>query len=295
MATLRGFAPAKVNLTLHVTGKRDDGYHLLDSLVAFAGVGDQVEVSLAQDISLTVEGPFKSGIPTDDSNIIVKAAMALQHARSGDQGSGARTPLGAAIKLTKALPHPAGIGGGSSDAATTLKLLAELWQVAPLSPKHPFALALGADVPVCLAGPAPMRMAGIGDLLAPAPSLPNCAMVLVNAGQPASTADVFATLHNPNNDTMPAIPSGLDFPSLCTWLARQRNDLLYPARALTSGIDAALDRLRAMPQVKHSFMSGSGATCVGLVQDMTQAKQVARAIQVSEMNWWVAPASMLTS
>lgn len=285
MPTLRGFAPAKVNLTLHITGRRDDGYHLLDSLVVFADVGDQIEVSPARDLSLTVEGPFKAGIPTDDSNIIVKAAMALQHARKCDQG--------ATIKLTKALPHPAGIGGGSSDAATTLKLLAKLWQVEPLSPKHPYALALGSDVPVCLSGPAPMRMAGIGDLLAPAPALPDCAMVLVNAGQPASTADVFAALHSPDNDTMPAIPAALTLDGLCTWLTRQRNDLLIPARALTSGVDAALDRLRSMPQIKHAFMSGSGATCVGLTENMTLAKQVARAIQVSEMNWWVAPAALL--
>ena len=282
---LSGFAPAKINLTLHVTGKRDDGYHLLDSLVVFAGVGDKVEVSLANDLTLAVEGPFKAGIPTDDSNIIIKAAMALLHAR--------RIERGAAIKLTKALPHPAGIGGGSSDAATTLRLLAELWQVRPLDPTHPYASALGADVPVCMSAPAPMRMAGIGDLLTPAPRLPDCAMVLVNTGTPARTADIFAALHNPDNDTMAGIPEGMDFDGLCGWLKRQRNDLLIPARALTTGVEAALTKLASMPLVKHTFMSGSGATCVGLVRNMAEAQQVARAIQVSEMNWWVAPAAML--
>ncbi len=287
MRTERGFAPAKVNLTLHVTGKRDDGYHLLDSLVVFAGVGDTIEVTLSNDLSLTVDGPFKAGIPTDDSNIIIKSAMALMHARKVDKG--------AAIKLTKALPHPAGIGGGSSDAATVLALLARLWDVKPLGPKHPFSLALGADVPVCMAGPAPMRMAGIGDLLMPAPRLPSCAMVLVNAGQPANTGDVFKALHNPDNDTMPDIPGDLDFAGMCTWLKTQRNDLLIPARALITGIEDALDKLNSMPQVKHAFMSGSGATCVGLVANMAQAKQVARAIQVAEMNWWVAPAPMLSA
>lgn len=285
MPKLSGFAPAKVNLTLHVTGKRADGYHLLDSLVVFAGVGDQIEVSLSHDLSLTVEGPFKAGVPTDDSNIILKAAMALLHARKIERG--------AAIKLTKNLPHPAGIGGGSSDAATTLRLLSELWGVAPLSPTHPFSAALGADVPVCLTAPAPMRMAGIGDLLAPVPKLPDCAMVLVNAGTPAVTADVFDALHSPDNDTMPYIPANLDFEGLCAWLKRQRNDLLIPARALTTGVDDALAKLAAMPQVKHTFMSGSGATCVGLVANMAEARQIARVIQVAEMNWWVAPAPML--
>ena len=285
MPILSGFAPAKVNLTLHVTGKREDGYHLLDSLVVFAGVGDKIEVSLSNDLTLSVEGPFKAGVPTDDSNIIIKAAMALLHARG--------IVRGAAIKLTKSLPHPAGIGGGSSDAAAVLRLLAELWEVAPLGPTHPYAAALGADVPVCMAAPAPMRMAGIGDLLAPAPALPNCAMVLVNAGQPANTGDIFAALHNPDNDTMAGIPTGMDFDGLCDWLKRQRNDLLIPARALTTGVDEALEKLAGMPQVKHTFMSGSGATCVGLVRNMAQAQQVARAIQVSEMNWWVAPAPML--
>jgi len=285
MPTIRGFAPAKVNLTLHITGKRNDGYHLLDSLVGFAGVSDQIEVSLASDLTLSVEGPFKAGVPTDESNIILKAAMALLHAN--------KTERGATIKLTKNLPHPAGLGGGSSDAATTLALLAQLWDLPPITAKHPYAAALGSDVPVCIAGPHPMRMAGIGDLLAPAPALPDCAMVLVNAGQPASTADVFDALHNPDNDTMPAIPANMTFDTLCTWLKRQRNDLLIPARALTTGVSEALEKLGSMPQVKHTFMSGSGATCVGLVQNMTQAKQVARAIQVAEMNWWVAPAPLL--
>ena len=285
MPMLSGFAPAKINLTLHVTGKRDDGYHLLDSLVVFAGVGDKIEVSLSNDLTLAVEGPFKAGIPTDDSNIIIKAAMALLHARGAAHG--------AAIKLTKSLPHPAGIGGGSSDAALTLALLAELWGLPPLKPDHPFCAALGADVPVCMNAPHPMRMGGIGDLLTPAPNLPDCAMVLVNTGTPAKTSDIFGALHSPDHDTMAHIPSGMDFDGLCDWLTRQRNDLLIPARALTSGVDEALNKLASMPQVKHTFMSGSGATCVGLVRNMTHAQQVARVIQVSEMNWWVAPARML--
>ncbi len=286
MSADRGFAPAKINFTLHVTAKQDDGYHLLDSLVGFAGVGDQISVRPSDTISIEVDGPFKDGVPLDDSNIIVKAAMALQHAR--------KVPHGAQITLTKNLPHPAGIGGGSSDAAAVLRLLSDMWGVDPIGPRHPFALALGADVPVCIAGPAPMRMAGVGNILRPAPALPDCALVLVNAGVPAQTGAVFQGLTTPNNDTMSGIPDGLDLDAFIRFLRQQRNDLLAPARAISDGVDAALAKLDTMPQVKHSFMSGSGATCVGIVKDMTAARQVARVIQVSQMHWWVAAAPLLS-
>lgn len=136
VATIKGTAPAKVNLTLHVTGQREDGYHLLDSLVVFASAADQLGASVAPDLRLQVGGPFATGVPTDESNLVMRAAAALQQAR------GVR--LGAALTLDKHLPHAAGIGSGSSDAAIALTMLADLWNVAPLPPEAPEVLALGA-------------------------------------------------------------------------------------------------------------------------------------------------------
>ncbi len=280
-----GLAPAKVNLTLHVTGRRADGYHLLDSLVVFAGVGDQLSATLATSLSLTVSGPFAAGVPTDGRNLVLRAAEALRQAR----GVG----MGAQIRLTKALPHAAGLGSGSSDAATALSMLADLWGVAPLAADDPAVLALGADVPVCRRAPVPVRMQGIGEVLSPVPSLPSCGMVLINPGVAVPTADVFAALATPDNAEMEAMPKIREFSAFCTWLNRQRNDLSAPAETIAPEIGRALTLLRRMPAVGAAVMSGSGATCVGLVPDMGAARQVARAIQVAEMGWWVAPAPML--
>lgn len=283
---LRLLAPAKVNLTLHVTGRRADGYHDLDSLVVFAGIGDLVAARPAADLSLTVAGPFAEGVPADGRNTVLRAAAALR-ARHG-------ITLGAALTLEKALPHAAGLGSGSSDAAAALRLLAGLWGVPEPAPADPLVLAIGADVPVCCLQPAPARMTGTGDRLAPVPRLPDCAMVLVNPGVALPTARVFETMARRDNPPMEDIPEGLGFAGLCDWLARQRNDMTAAATAIAPDAGRALDRLRRQPLVKFATMSGSGATCVGLVRDMDHARRVARALQVAEMGWWVAPAPLLS-
>lgn len=280
-----GFAPAKVNLTLHVTGQRADGYHLLDSLVVFAELGDRIAASLAFDLTLSVTGPFSQGVPVDEDNLVLRAARALQEARGVTRG--------AALRLTKALPHAAGIGGGSSDAAATLRLLAALWQVDPLPPDHPAVLALGADVPVCLRAPAPTLMRGAGEDLSDAPALPACGLVLVNPGVPTPTAEVFAGLAQKHNAPMDPIPEAADFDAFAAWLRAQRNDLQQAAETVAPEIARVLARLRGMPAVEAAVMSGSGATCVGLVRDMGAARQVARVLQIGNMGWWVAPAPML--
>ena len=285
MATIKGTAPAKVNLTLHVTGQRDDGYHLLDSLVVFAGAADQLGASIAPDLRLQVNGPFAMGVPSDDRNLVIRAALALQKAR------GVR--MGAALTLEKHLPHAAGIGSGSSDAAIALTMLADLWKVAPLPAEAPEVLALGADLPVCLRAPVPTRMSGIGDVLSPVAALPNCALVLVRPPVEVPTAAVFKGLATKEGSPMEPLPEGLDFDGFARWLARQRNDLLPPACAIAPQITDAIARLSAQPNVAFAGMSGSGATCYGLVRDMATARQVARVIQVSQMNWWVAPAEVL--
>lgn len=285
MTMIKGSAPAKVNLTLHVTGQRSDGYHLLDSLVGFAGVFDEITATTATELNLTVTGPFAQGVPTSDSNLMMRAARLLQTARG--------VTAGAAMTLEKNLPHAAGIGSGSSDAAITLAVLAQLWDVPPLSPEDPSVLALGADVPACMMAPDPQRMEGIGEILSPTPPLPNCAMILVNPKVVVPTGPVFAGLTNKQNPKMDALPAGLDFVAFSAWLASQRNDLAGPACALVPDIGAALAALRRQPLVRHAGMSGSGATCYGLTRTMGDARQVARALQIAHMDWWVVPAELL--
>ncbi len=280
-------APAKINLTLHVTGQQSDGYHLLDSLVVFAGVSDQLTATLAPDISLTVSGPFAAGVPSDSTNLVMKAARALQAARSVKKG--------AAITLEKNLPHAAGIGGGSSDAAATLAMLSKLWGVPPLKATAPEVLALGADVPVCMRALSPIRMSGIGDVLSPVPALPRCALVLARPPVDVPTAAVFKKLKAKDGAPMTRFPTRPDFDAFVGWLNANRNDLRVPAGKVAPEIEATIKKLESFPTVAAAGMSGSGATCFGLVKDMAAARQIARVVQVSEMSWWVAPAEVLSS
>lgn len=285
MTTIKGSAPAKINLTLHVTGQRTDGYHLLDSLVGFAGIYDELTATSATDLHLTVSGPFGHGVPNDSSNIIIKAAQALRAARG--------VTSGAHFTLEKHLPHAAGIGSGSSDAAIALAMLAQLWEVEPLTPNAPEVIALGADVPVCLHAPAPTRMTGIGETLLNVPPLPQCAVVLVNPQVKVPTGSVFGGLSNKRNAAMGDVPAGMTYQTFCDWLGTQRNDLLAPALAAAPEVSEAVLALQRNPLIGHAGMSGSGATCYGIVRDMADARQVARALQVSHMGWWVAPGPLL--
>ncbi len=285
-ATASTGAPAKINLTLHVTGQRSDGYHLLESLVVFADVNDRISARPAHDLSLSVSGPFAHGVPADDTNLIMRAANVLRQTRGVDKG--------AALHLEKCLPHTAGIGSGSSDAAATLRLLADFWNVPPLAASDIDIRTLGADLSVCITAPDPALMSGIGDTLHPTPTLPQCAMVLVNPRVTVPTSAVFQAIKQKRNSGMDVLPAGLEFDGFTDWLTTQRNDLQAAAETIAPVIATVLTALRRAPAVRYATMSGSGATCVGLVSDMATARQVARAIQVSEMAWWVAPAEMLS-
>lgn len=270
-------APAKVNLALHVTGRRADGYHLLDSLVVFPAIGDLVAAEPASGLSLTLDGPFAADLGTGDNNLVLRAAMLI--------GGGRR---GAALRLTKSLPVAGGIGGGSSDAAATLRLLARLWDV-PLPPAGA-VLALGADLPVCLVAGA-SRMSGIGDRLAPV-SLPPFWLVLVNPGLPLSTAAVFAGLAGRANPPL-ADPERLSgFAELADYLRRQRNDLEAPARAAAPILPRILAALAAQPGCALARMSGSGATCFGLFEREAPALAAATALRAARTGWWVAAAAV---
>lgn len=258
-ARLAGFAPAKVNLTLHVTGRRADGYHLLDSLVAFADVGDHL--TSAPGDGLTVTGPFAAGVPVGDENLIRRALRLAGSAR--------------AITLDKQLPHPAGLGGGSSDAAAALRLVGADLPVGDL-------LALGADVPVCAIGRG-ARMRGIGDRVTPV-SLPPLHAVLVNPGLSVATPQVFAAFETPRNAGMDDLPGWADTDALIDWLIAQRNDLEGPAITVAPDIVGVLGAIRATGAAV-TRMSGSGATCFGLYPDVVVAKAAAK--RLDRPGWWV--------
>lgn len=263
-------APAKVNLTLHVTGRRADGYHLLDSLVVFAGEGDRLRVTPAPDWELAVTGPFADRVPRGADNLVLRAARLAGGAP-------------AAITLDKRLPVASGLGGGSADAAAVLRALSAL----DGRPVPADAASLGADLPVCLPS-RPARMRGIGEDLAPVPDLPPAYLVLVNPGAAVATPQVFATLTRRDNAPMPAeLPNWRDAAALAAWLAGQRNDLEDAAREIAPAIGVALARLSATEGCLLARMSGSGATCFGLYASRVEAAAAAGALARAHPGWWV--------
>lgn len=286
-APIRIAAPAKVNLTLHVTGKRDDGFHLLDSLVVFAGVFDRVSVTPAETLSLTIVGPQAGGLgavlPQD--NIVLKAAEALASATNCHKG--------AAITLEKALPIAGGIGGGSADAAATLRALMALWDVSlPRASLMALAAGLGADVPVCLRG-RPADMSGIGEILQDAVPLPGGWLVLVNPGVHLSTPSVFRARSGDFSPAAPLATPPRDLDELVVALKTRRNDLTAAAISLAPEIGLCLAALTALPGCLLSRMSGSGATCWGLFATEYDARAAARSLRKQQSGWWIEPAPIL--
>lgn len=260
--TVEVFAPAKINLTLHVTGRRNDGYHLLDSLVVFADVGDRLWLTEGDTLSLNVVGPFAEGVPTDDRNLVWKAAKL-----AGWTGQ---------IRLEKNLPHGGGIGGGSADAGALLRALGI----------KDGALSLGADVPVCRLGRA-ARMSGIGERVEPLEEVPSFHAVLVNPGVHLATPSVFQRLVTKTNAPMKGVPAaGADRITWNDWLRTQRNDLQNPAREMASEIGEVLDALSSSAGVLLSRMSGSGSTCFGLFPSRAEAESAASNIFASHPDWW---------
>jgi len=276
-------APAKLNLTLEVVGRRADGYHLLDSLVAFTDYGDQLTATEAADLTLTLDGPF-GGILLGDpmENLVLKAARLL--------AAEAGITAGAALALTKRLPVASGIGGGSSDAAATLLALSALWRLSPASEDLArLALKLGADVPVCLAART-ARLEGIGERVTPAPPVPAAPIVLVNPGVGLPTPKVFQARRG---DFSPgAGPAGVlatsptDAAGLAEALRPSANDLTAPAIALLPVIGRVLARLDATDGCLIARMSGSGATCFALFATDEAAAAAAAAITRAEPAWW---------
>lgn len=276
---IRVEAPAKLNLYLHVTGRRADGYHELDSLVAFTALADTLEIASADALSLAVSGPFAEALGTGD-NLAARAAAALAE-RLGRRAC-------VRIALLKRIPVAAGLGGGSADAAAVLRGLARLWGLgaAHASDLQDVALGLGADVPVCLHARA-AYMAGIGEMLSAPPPLPPCGVLLVNPGVPVPTGAIFAARQGPFSVAQRFHESPTDAAALATLLRSRRNDLEPPARAQLPGIGRVLDWLSAMPGCLLARMSGSGGTCFGLFADEAAAAKAARAVARENPDWWV--------
>lgn len=282
-AAVREFAPAKINLALHVVGRRADGYHLLDSLVAFADVGDVVTASPAGALSLAISGPMSAGLAGDE-NLVTRAARALAAAAG-------RAAPNATLHLDKRLPVAAGIGGGSSDAAAALRALDRLWELG-FGPARlaEIGAGLGADIPVCVHA-RPTRMRGVGEVLDPL-SLPPVPTLLVNPGVGVSTAAVFGRLERRDNPGLPDIPDVAAPEALTRYLGQCRNDLQPPAMAAEPSIARVLEALAGTPGCLIARMSGSGATCFGLYATSEAAAAAGRLLADRHPRWWVAAATL---
>ncbi|TDR93789.1 4-(cytidine 5'-diphospho)-2-C-methyl-D-erythritol kinase [Enterovirga rhinocerotis] len=285
---LRTRAPAKVNLTLQVLGRRADGYHELESLVAFAGAADLLELRPGPDLGLTVEGPTAGAAGPTGDNLVLKAARGLAGRLPG-------LKLGT-FHLTKRLPAAAGIGGGSSDAAGALRLLARL---NGLPADHPAVIEAaretGADVPVCL-DPRARMMRGAGEEVGSALSLLPLAALLINPGVAVPTGAVFQRLGLAPGDAMPEREprrvrhdQGPTTDAILATIRSLSNDLEAPALALAPVIGVALDRLRGADGCRLARMSGSGATVFGLFDDCHAAARAASAVRAEQPRWWVKP------
>ena len=281
-------APAKINLALHITRRREDGYHDLESLIVFADVADEIEAVPAPGDSLTSTGPFAGGLGNGETNLVSRAVAAFRARWPG------AVETGLALTLHISLPVAAGIGGGSADAAAALRLMAGLSsQAIPIAELSALAAQLGADVPACLLS-RPLVARGIGEILAPLPEFPELHIVLVNPMVPLATADVFRRLRTHDNYPLPALPTPLTRPAqLGIWLAETRNDLEPPAIKLVPVIGDLIERLRAAPGCILARMSGSGATVFGLFGSSTQAHQAASDLRQASPDHWVAAAPLI--
>lgn len=270
-------------------GRRDDGYHVLDSLIAFTELHDTVHVAPADRLILHIEGPFAAALDRGrdgggggEDNLVLRAARALM-----PDGQDTEAAPGARITLTKNLPVASGIGGGSSDAAAALKALNLLWgQGRTDRDLARLGAGLGADVPVCLFGRT-ASIGGAGEDVVPGPALPPVSLVLVNPGIEVSTPAVFAARSGPWSEAAPLDPAPTDLNAFCAALARRRNDLAGAACGQVPAITDVLAALDRQPGCLLSRLSGSGATCFGLFGDGGAAQKAAQAIQAAHDGWWV--------
>lgn len=286
-------APAKINLYLHVTGRRADGYHLLNSLAVFAGIHDTIIAQENNSLALSLSGPFGAALSAsaggESDNLVLRAAKLLRE-RAG-------VKAGASITLVKRLPVASGIGGGSADAAATLMACDALWKTnAAKADLAAMALQLGADVPICLHGRAAF-FGGIGEEIADAPKLPQAFLVLVNPGIPLSTAEVFRArkgrFESAGGNAGRFNDAPKDAAEFAQILGTRRNDLSEAAIGLCPVLSQVLEALASAKGCRLSRMSGSGATCFGLFATDAGAKDAARAIGAQQPRWWVSASPLI--
>ena len=286
--TLTEAAPAKINLALHVTGRRADGYHSLEMLVVFAEVGDELEAVPAKKDSLSITGPFAQALGNSESNLVLRALAAFRARWPG------ALPDGLAIRLSKNLPIAAGLGGGSADAAAALRLFASIAdREIAVTDLLELGRSLGADVPMCLYS-RPAEVRGIGEIVLPLKHFPACHIVLVNPLQPVVTADVFRKLERRDNPGLPEMSDPLTRPAqLGLWLSETRNDLEPPAIAIVPAIGDLIAQLGRANGCILARMSGSGATVFGLFGSSAQAHQAAHDLREAWPGYWVAAAPLI--
>lgn len=286
---ITALAPAKVNLNLHVTGRRTDGYHLLETLVVFADEAgaDRISADHAGRDRLVVEGPAAEELDDADENLVARARDWLK----------ARVELSSPVALTleKHLPVAAGLGGGSADAGATLRVLARLWgapDAITARAREAICAELGSDVAMCIESRA-LIARGIGDDLTQVDGLPELPAVLVNPRVPLATPAVFGALRNRSNPALPPFPDRFEHAEdLAVWLsAHTRNDLERPARMLAPAIGLVLDAIADTGPLL-ARMSGSGATCFGLYRTMDQARMAADSLAIIHDDWWIRPAML---
>jgi 4-diphosphocytidyl-2-C-methyl-D-erythritol kinase len=283
-ATVSENAAAKINLALAVTGRRPDGYHLLDSYVVFADIGDRLRAAPAVDLSLAIDGPFAEGLDAGPENLALKAARKL----ADEAGRLGRSVGGAHLELTKMLPVAAGLGGGSADAAAVLRALNRLWKLDLTLPQlAQIGAPLGADVAMCIYSRA-LRARGAGEIVDPIGELPPLPMVLANPRRMLATADVFAALHRPASRPLPDLAAAGDVTGLVAWLDATENDLEGPARTLEPEIGRVLGALRSCAGCLLARMSGSGPTCFAIFSGVPSAKQAAATLSANHPGWWIA-------
>ncbi len=275
---------AKINLTLRVLGRRGDGYHELESLVAFADFADTLALEPAGETALDIAGPFAAASGPVTDNLVLKAVAALRQQTVNLKAG--------QFRLQKNIPVAGGLGGGSADAAAALRLLARVNDLPSGDPRlAAAALAVGADVPVCLDS-RPRVMRGIGERLAPPAELPRLAVVLVNPGVPLSTRDVFTELPLTPGKAENISPVPRDAAVLFGYLEENRNDLTAAAIARAPVVAKVLAALGGLPGVRFAAMSGSGPTCFALFISFGEAEAAARAVQAANKNWWVQAAGL---
>ncbi|WP_181699210.1 4-(cytidine 5'-diphospho)-2-C-methyl-D-erythritol kinase [Chthonobacter albigriseus] len=279
-------ARAKVNLALHVTGRREDGYHLLDTLVVFPAIGDVLSVSAADELALVVDGPGAADLAdtAHEANLVMRAARGMAEI------AGPRA-FGVTIRLEKHLPVAAGLGGGSADAAATIRMLARLWDIDVADPRvEALALTLGADVPMCLHS-RPLRARGIGEAVEPVEIAGDLGILIVNPRVPVPTPSVFRALARRDNPAMRE-PVGSGRSDLIAHLRDSRNDLEPAAIAVEPLVARLLQDLHGLEGRLLARMSGSGATCFALFEHAEAARDAGRRLAAERPDWWIRSAPL---